>query len=1065
MSEFDIRLVAYAPNGSLLGPLPYPLGIELGQPYNDLPSLRIDYTTHAPGAEFLASPCEVAVQMYDPATGEWHEGPDSRFLRIKRSGNLTDRTAKHSYDLPGYGWQLRKLRLYPPSGGQTTDGKRTFAAATVGTIVRTWINEGAGRGALPGLEADFDTAMDSAGHPWGTLLTLEYDLGTDLLAVLNGLAEQGVCDWRFEGRTLRLFDPETAMATDRAFGDAPVDLRLGRDITDAPEDGSLEDVVSHLLLEGDEGFRLELANPDAEAPWGRWEDYLTQSGVTDEGTARLLAGAALERGSRERVQVTRGLVFLGARWLPWRDYSPGDHVLAPGGGGRMESLRLRQITLSRDQEGTLSGNVVLNDRFLEAEIRRARRTAALTGGSVASGGSGSVPAPEGNDRRRPAASEGLVAQTNAYLDSDGAARGQVSLQWAPVSSATNGTAMDVGVYQVYSRPNTVGAVWSRVVSIDHPDTTVHLSGLEVGADLAFKVRAVGEHNGLAGAFGDTVALSVASDAEPPPVPSAPELSTRLGVINVGWDGLGAQGEVMPTDFLHTEVEMRDGRTWSEEWEGEGSPAEPWENILGQMWVWDGTLGADSEEYAMVVRDLGVLDQEYTVEVVAPEEGPEGSVRLWTRFNTEVVRGYSHEYVPEVGSGTHTVRVRVRGWRRWVWVDGVLVHEGGLTPEGPLVATGMGLSIEGGDVRIGRVSGPEGGDWYPVGSLESGPAKLVVPEQPYHEPRYFRLTTVDRSGNRSEPGAEAQIATAPLVDTDLYPGTVRAGHIVANSITSDKIAVGAVEAGHIAADAVTADTITAGAIDGKTITGATVRSSASGRRWVADRNGIRLLDSDETAVVDLSSVSGSAYFNGRIQAGSTNENHVTMERGLHNGRPGVRFHTGNSAYGLQPSIQALGVASQGYAAGAFVITGRESTTNESGRVDLAIYSANQGGALRYAWGAYSNIGVSFEQWTLTLRGRLSSGSHSRDMFVYNQTSQSSNRVSNWTLTYGQAAANGGRLMTVSGHATNTWGRSVVATVVSQGRGTSYVRTEVLGDTAESHRLQYLTVWVATNVSGE
>ncbi|MFE1104020.1 hypothetical protein ACFW4K_26190 [Nocardiopsis alba] len=1064
MSEFDIRLVAYEPNGPRLGPLPHPLGIELGQPYNDLPSLRIDYTAHAPGAEFLESPCEIAVQMYDPATGEWHEGPDSRFLRIKRSGNLTDRTAKRSYDLPGYGWQLRKLRLYPAAGGSATDGKRTFAAATVGTIVRTWTNEGAGRGALPGLEVDFDTARDSAGRPWGTLLTLEYDLGTDLLTVLNGLAEQGVCDWRFEGRTLRLFGPETVMATDRASGEAPVDLRLGRDITDAPEDGSLEDVVSHLLLEGDEGFRLELANPDAETPWGRWEEYLTQGGVADEGTARLLAGAALERGARERVQVTRGLVFLGARWLPWRDYAPGDLVLAPGGDGTMEPLRLRQITLSRDQEGTLGGNVVLNDRFLEAEIRRARRTAALTGGSVANGGSGSVPAPEGNDRRRPAAPQGLVAQTNVYLDSDGAARGQVSLQWAPVDSASNGTAMDVGFYQVYSRPNTVGAVWSRVVSIDHPDTTVHLSGLEVGADLAFKVRAVGEHNNLAGAFGGVVSLTVALDAEPPPVPPAPELSTRLGVINVGWDGRGAGGEVMPPDFLHTEVEMRDGHTWSEEWEVDGPPTDPWETTRGEMWVRDGTLGSVSDAYAMVVRDLGVLDQEYTVEVIAPEEGPEGAVYLWTRVNMSMVRGYSHEYVPEVGSGTHIVRVRVQGWRRWVWVDGVLVREGNLTPEGPLVATGIGVAIMGGDVRIGRVYGPEGGDWRPVGPLESGPAELVVPGQPYHEPRYFRLVTVDRSGNRSEPGEEARIATTPLVDTDLYPETVKAGHIAANSITADKIDVGAVEAGHIAAGAVTADTVAAGAIDGQIITGSTVRSAASGRRWVADRNGIRLLATDGTTVVDMSSASGSAYFNGRVQAGTGNENHVVMDRELHNGRPGVRFHTGSSAFELQPTLQALGVASQGYSPGAFVITGRERTTNQTGRTDLVLRSANEGGALRYVHGSYTGIGVTFEQWSLMLRGRLSGGIGARDMFGYWRSHQSEYLSTRWTLTYAQVAHNGGRLMMVGGHGTNNWGRHVLATVISQGRDTAYVATRVWGDTAFPHRVQYLTVWVDADVSG-
>ncbi|RKS07595.1 hypothetical protein DFP74_3273 [Nocardiopsis sp. Huas11] len=1065
MSDFDIRLVAYAPNGGRLGPLPHSLSIELGQPYDDLPSLRIDYTTHAPGAEFLASPCEVAVQMYDPAAGEWRERPDSRFLRIKRSGDLTDRTGSRSYELPGYGWQLRKLKLYPSEGGGDTEGKRRFSASTVGTILRTWLNEGHARGAVPGVETDFDTAVDSAGAGWSTLLTLEYDLGADLLSVLNGLTDQGVCDWRFEGRTLRVFNPDSAMAVDRASGESPVDLRLGRDVTEAPDSGSLEEAVSHLLLEGDEGFRLEVSNPDAATPWGRWEEYLTQGGVTDEGTARLLAGAALERGARERVQITRGLVFTEARWLPWRDYRPGDHVLAPDADGTMRSLRLRQITLSRDQNGALTGNAVLNDRFLEAEIRRGRRTASLVGGSVADGGSGGRPAREGNDRRRPAAPEGLIADTVAYIDADGAARGQVTLTWSPVDSATDGTAMDVGSYQVYARPNTTGAPWRRLTSVDHPDTVVWTSDLPVDEELAFKVRATGRHNGLAGPFGAQTAVTVAGDVEPPPVPPAPELSTRLGVINVGWDGLGAGGERMPRDFFHTLVEMRDGQTWEEEWDQEGPLPEPWQVAYGDegdLRVEGGQLLRDDPSvYVTVYRDVGVLDQEYTVVVHAPEAEPAGTVRLWSRYDIDNPGGYAYNYTPEVGSGAHLVRVRMRRWRHQVWIDGVQVQDTALTPDGARLVTGIGLSLRDGDVRLGPVRGPEGGDWHRIGVLEGGPATLVVPGQPYNEPRFFRLATVDRSGNVSDPGEEAWTQTTPLVDTDIYPEIIRAGHIEANAITADKIAAGSIEAGHIGADAVQAGHIAADAIDGKVITGAVVRSSppGSGARWEATGSGIRFTDASGRTTFHAGTT-GDVTAVGRFRTGHTG-NRVWIDGNLR-GRPRMELHTGDSSQ-AQPNVFSLGQSSDGFPSGALVVSGREAVVNSSGRSDLVIEHGTGGAALKYQHGTYAGIGLEFKWWDLFLQGRITSGQGRLDTFTWYRSSASTGSSLQWELTYGTAAANGGRLLMPAGHATNSWGRPVVATTVAQYRGSAFVHS-YLPEGSARHRIQCVSVWVNQDVGG-
>ncbi|MFD0477991.1 hypothetical protein ACFQ0B_64890 [Nonomuraea thailandensis] len=547
--EFALRLAAYAPNGGRLGVLPQHSGFELGDPLNDVPSLKVTYPDGGLNADLIAGHCEVAVE-YAANGGSWVEPPNARFLRIKRSGDSTDRTGSRSYDLPGWAWMLRKVVLYPNSA--MVDGKRQFNAVSSGEILATFIQEGKARGALTHLEFNFSLSQDSDGKAWAKALTLAIEPGKDLLSVLINLGEQGVLDWRMQGRELQVFNPDTVLGKDRASGPAPVDLRLGRDVTEAPDTGTLEDAVSAILIGGEAGLSVEVTNEAAVAPWGRWETYQSQSGVSDVGTARLLGENALERVARERVQVTRGLMFDRARWLPFEHYQPGDYVLAPGDGGAMESLRLRQITLSVDTDGQAGGNVVLNDRFLEREIRLARQAAGILDGGVGSGGSGGEPAPETNNRT-PAAPQGLVVDPVAYLDENGFARGQVTASWAAVNSDVAGVALSIDGYELYARVNTAGSLWMQIAVTD--ETTATFSPLVVGTEYAFKVRATSA--GMKGDFSGQVVRLIPDDAIPPPVPTQPQLTTRLGVIHVGWDGRGVGDVPMPSDFSVMRVWMQD----------------------------------------------------------------------------------------------------------------------------------------------------------------------------------------------------------------------------------------------------------------------------------------------------------------------------------------------------------------------------------------------------------------------------------------------------------------------------------------------------------------------------
>ena len=77
-------------------------------------------------------------------------------------------------------------------------------------------------------------------------------------------------------------------------------------------------------------------------------------------------------------------------------------------------------------------------------------------------------------------------------------------------------------------------------------------------------------------------------------------------------------------------------------------------------------------------------------------------------------------------------------------------------------------------------------------------------------------------------------------TLIEDGAITTDKILANAITAGKIAALAIEADHISANAITADKINAGAIDGKLITGARIRTAASGRRDGAGHGGAEVL---------------------------------------------------------------------------------------------------------------------------------------------------------------------------------------------------------------------------------
>lgn len=555
MKNLSIRLKAYKPNGDTLGLLPQPSSFSASFLHDDTGALRLEYSRKALNGSILErkleTGLEIAVEVSDG--GKWLEPLNGRFVLISRSRDALDSSDTVTFTCPSYAWLLNKalmLDLAHLEGDGDDKGKRVFKKASAGLVMRTFLDENKTRGGIP-VTCGFDTGRDSAGAAWKSVMTLAYTPGISSLTALANLAGNKICDWAFDKRTLKIWNMDsTALCRDLSR----ISVQLAHDVLEAPEEESIEALASHILVQGDNNKAFTRDNPAAPSPWGKWETYLSQQGISDDDTAALYMQSTLDTAARVRGQYTRALRVNDAPSLPLIDYRPGDWITAPT-VMHGEKVRVQQVTLSLESN-QFKASVVLNDKVYDATVRQAKRVQGITGGAINGGTGGGLPAPE-KDHRTPKAVTGLVVQTDAYISSRGTALGLATLQWAAVSQATDNTAIDISSYRVEYRKNLAGAPWVSGGVTDAQRLTLGIGGLECGQRYEFRVRAVPTYSDRLGDWSNVVVALMASDVTPPSIPSKPILTSKLGVVDVQWDGRNNAGGGMELDFDHVEVGISD----------------------------------------------------------------------------------------------------------------------------------------------------------------------------------------------------------------------------------------------------------------------------------------------------------------------------------------------------------------------------------------------------------------------------------------------------------------------------------------------------------------------------
>ena len=548
------RLVAYRPFGARIGVLAEPVSFSASMLHDDDGAISIEYSMLSGDAQAfdreLTDGLEVAVEVSD---GNGYREPDNaRYVITGRSGKTDDRTKTVTYSGQSISWLLSKAGNNDSShllADGDNKGKRPFYSSNPGVILKTLLDENKARGGVAtGLTLGFDTARDAGGAAWARKYTLYYSLGTDLQTILSSLVNGGGCDWRTSGRTLKLWNADS-IALSRDLSESIV-LQLARDISEAPYEESISDLASTILVEGDNNLLFRMDNPAAPTPWGKWESYSSQGGVSDKDTAQAFMQSTLDDAARVRGQYTRDLVISDVDSLPLVDYHAGDWITAPT-VSHGEKVRVQEIDLSMRQNEGLSCSIALNDIKYDASVRQAKKIKGITGGAALAGSEGGTTASSDRDHRVPKAPLGLVVQTDAYIGSDGFAHGLATASWSAVTEATNNTSIEISNYAVEWRKHVDGAPWHSAGTTDK--TQLGFGGLDCGTQIEVRVRAVPTYSDKLGEWSSIVVATVESDVTPCSVPSKPVLSSELGVVTVHWDGRTSTGASMESDFDHVEV--------------------------------------------------------------------------------------------------------------------------------------------------------------------------------------------------------------------------------------------------------------------------------------------------------------------------------------------------------------------------------------------------------------------------------------------------------------------------------------------------------------------------------
>ncbi|GAA1411888.1 hypothetical protein AUR04nite_00600 [Glutamicibacter uratoxydans] len=379
---------------------------------------------------------------YKSSTSKWYrisKNEANNYLGSARTAYLAMQTAEANMIQA----KLKMDRAIFNAREATKGGKRPMLKTTAGWAMKRHWDEAKARGGerLKGLYRGFNgtysTGRDGVmgKKKWGTTFDIDLTIGMSLLDLLQQLTEMGVCEWQFRGRKLDLMKPGVY----NHDSSSRVGLHLGKDLTEAPDKATRFDYADYLVVRGEDNlsFGMRPSNPDRRTGWGTWEKSVSASGAKKVADAKKIVLREAKDSLRAiRLESTRGLMVRQDGPRPMYDYLPGHYIRVYGTDGAMQKVRVMQVTLTREQGGHVSGNLVLGDRFLKAALDFRKSMSTTVGGYEKTIGGGTVPAlpaptPGVPERAKWAPPSLSISARVGINEANGRSETILSLGWTP----------------------------------------------------------------------------------------------------------------------------------------------------------------------------------------------------------------------------------------------------------------------------------------------------------------------------------------------------------------------------------------------------------------------------------------------------------------------------------------------------------------------------------------------------------------------------------------------------------------------------------------------------------
>lgn len=461
------------------------------------------------------------------------DGPGSLISALYKIGNATSPTAAAQMFVSDSTWKVCGYPSVEPGW-------------TIGNILTALMSEASARGVrfAQNWTRTFSATNDSAGVPWGTNISISFDIGTKYDDVFDALEEQG-CDIYIDPETLEMHAYKER-GVDRSIEGStanPIVLRVGHNLKTADEAGQA-DIVNTLLLKTADGWSVsQPTDTTSITKYGRIEGQISTD--LTRAQASSLVDEVFGKKSLPEKTATFELIPV-PNMVPWENFMEGDWVSAPGEvPGVLEKRRVMSISVTeKDSNGdpiyAVEFDTIFGDRTddLAKMLSRATHSSALGGGfsnttgtpsTVTQGSSPALPVSS-----PPATPTGLVVSTVGRWADNGSAVSDYGLVWDAVISNTNNLPVtDIEVYEVWGRknPDTVFALRETVF-----DSFAYLKNFNPGESWSWRVRARSRTGGYS-EFSSIQTLTADAPVVPMGTPSPPTLISELGTVVIKWDGL------------------------------------------------------------------------------------------------------------------------------------------------------------------------------------------------------------------------------------------------------------------------------------------------------------------------------------------------------------------------------------------------------------------------------------------------------------------------------------------------------------------------------------------------